>query len=355
MVFVIIPNWNGRDLIQKCLQALARQTQPHRVIVVDNGSVDGSDMLVEQEFPQVELKRFPDNAGFAGGVNRGIRPALKAGADYIALLNNDAVPEPDWLKRLVQAVEADPRAGIVTSKITAQGGRALDSTGDFYSIWGLPFPRGRGEADAGQYDGSDLRDVFAASGGASLYRAQMLREIGLFDERFFAYYEDVDLSFRARLAGWKVLYEPRAVVCHAISGTSSRIKRNGTALEPDAAVTHKDTALPSAFTRFHTVKNYVYLYTKNMPGWLYWKYLPRFMGGWVLMFVNDLGRGLLLPNIQGTSVALIHLPGVLADRWRIQRRRKVRATEIDCQLVHSLPPLQQARLRRLLSGGRNVQ
>ncbi len=129
-----------------------------------------------------------------------------ANFDYIGLFNNDAVADKDWLKNLTQVLDENSDTGIVTCKLVDANNQHLDSTGDIYTVWGLPFPRGRGEPVSTKYD--DKTDIFAASGGASLYRTKMLEEIGLFDEDFFAYYEDVDLSFRAQLAGWKVKYAP---------------------------------------------------------------------------------------------------------------------------------------------------
>lgn len=339
--YIIIPNWNGKDLIRECLEALRTQTLAHRVIVVDNGSHDGSNNIVRDEFPEVQLLEFGDNAGFAGGVNRGIRPALQQGADYIVLLNNDAVADKHWLQRLVAEAETDDKIGLVAAKILTQDGKSIDSTGDFYSDWGFPYPRGRGEMDEGQYDAPEFRDIFSASGGASLYRAQMLKEIGLFDERFFAYFEDVDISFRAQLAGWKVRYAPGATVRHYIGGTSSRMENSDA--KPEASEGHQR---PSAFARYHTVKNFSYLYTKNMPGWLYWKYLPKFWASEIMMLASDVKRGLLMSNLKANSVALWHLPGMVLARHEIQRGRRVPVRKIDQILVHELPPLQRLRFER---------
>ncbi len=329
MTVVIIPNWNGLDFLAECLDSLGRQTQDHQIVVVDNGSTDGSKELVSNKYPDVHLIALERNHGFAGGVNAGIRYALEQKADYIALFNNDAVAEPNWLAELVKTLKDHPEAGIVTSKITHFKENKLDSTGDFYSTWGLPFPRGRDEVDEGQYD--DEKVIFAASGGASLYRADMLAKIGLFDERFFAYFEDVDLSFRAQLAGWKVRYEPKAVARHHIGGTSGK---------------HR------GFSRYHSVKNFTYLYTKDMPASLYWRYLPKFWLMTLLMFGSDLRRGLIMENIHGHLTALVHLPGILIDRNRIQRTRTVSPAYIDEMLYHKLPPTQRsfANLRKRLAG-----
>jgi len=342
-IAVVIPNWNGIDFIEACLQALSKQTQAHTAIVVDNGSVDGSCELIRDKYPHMQLHAFKDNAGFAGGVNRGIKPALEQGFDVIVLLNNDAAPAPDWLERLTAAAQAHPEAGIVTSKIRHLGDPKLDSTGDFYTTWGFAFPRGRDEVDTGQYDSSDQQVVFSGSGGASLYRAEVFRKIGLFDERFFAYFEDVDISFRAQLAGYKVRYEPKAVVEHMIGGTSRRANASGT--DTSEAVT-AEAGAPSPFARYQTVKNFWYLYTKNMPGWLYWKYLPLAITSFSLMLISDTRRGLLGSFLHGAATALSHMPGILADRWKIQRLRKVSPHYIDSILYHGMPPLQMKRFRR---------
>jgi GT2 family glycosyltransferase len=346
--YVVIPNWNGIDLIEECLGALRRQTQKHAVIVVDNGSVDGSNQVVRDKFPEVELLEFPDNAGFDGGVNRGIRPALEQGARYIAVFNNDAVADPMWLEHLVTTMESDPRIGAVAPKILTHDGLRIDSTGDFYSVWGFPFPRGRNERDSGQYDSPEMREIFAVSGGASLYRATMLEQIGLFDERFFAYYEDTDIGFRGRLAGWNMVYEPKAIVHHYVGGTSSRIgdyAKDESVRKPKPLAEGHDR--PSAFARYHSVKNFAYVYTKNMPGRLYWKYLPLFWCSWFMMLVSDAKRGLIASNLKANFVALLHLPVMLASRWQIQRKRKVTISEIDRILYHQLPPLQRLRFQRV--------
>lgn len=346
VITVVIPNWNGIALIRECLHSLEQQTLDHVVIVVDNGSVDGSNDVVRNEFPEVQLLEFPNNAGFAGGVNRGIRPALARGAKYIALLNNDAIADERWLEELVATAAADERVGMVAAKIVTMDGRRIDSTGDFYSVWGLAFPRGRGEVDSGQYDSPEMGDIFSASGGASLYRAQMLDEIGLFDERFFAYLEDVDIGFRARLAGWKIHYAPKATVRHLIGGTSSRMDISGMDMYSDVDEYEGQVRL-NGFARYHTVKNSTYLYTKNMPGYLYWKYLPRFLASVGMILVSDAKRGMLVSNLRANLMALMHLPAVLVDRWKIQSSRNVTPAEIDEHLLHQIPPALRLRFERM--------
>lgn len=314
-VYVVIPNWNGADRLRPCLDSLKNQSQPHRVVVVDNGSVDNSVELIEKGYPDTILIKHRKNKGFAGGVNPGLRLALKDGAKYAALLNNDAVADKDWLKQLVGLLDKNSGAGIATSKICDAEKTHLDSTGDLYTVWGLPFPRGRGERYTDKYD-ADTR-VFGASGGASLYRSKMLREIGLFDEDFFAYYEDVDISFRAQLAGWKIGYVPKAVVYHEIGATSSTIR---------------------GFTTYQTLKNLPWLMWKNVPWRLMWRVWPRFSLAYWGMIFSALRRGQLGPVFKGLLVTTVLMPKKLVQRHKIQSNRKVSIDYIESMITPDLPP-----------------
>src|SRR3989344_21695 len=153
-ISVVIPNWNGVRTISDCLNSLSKQTLPAQVIVVDNGSTDKSVEVIKKKFQKVELITLPKNRGFAGGVNYGIRQAIESGSKYVALLNNDAVADRSWLKTLVNFMESNPKAGIVTAKMLDKNGKRLDSTGEAYTVWGLPYPRGLGEPDLKKYDGN---------------------------------------------------------------------------------------------------------------------------------------------------------------------------------------------------------
>lgn len=314
-VFIVIPNWNGADLIAECLESLGGQSQKQKLVVVDNGSVDESVKIIEKKYPGVELLKKNKNHGFAGGVNIGIRYALNNGADAIALFNNDAVADKHWLKKLVEQIDKEKSVGIVTSKLMLDDRKHIDSTGDFYSIWGMPFPRGRNHFDEGQYDTTEA--VFAASGGASLYRAEMLRDIGLFDEDFFAYYEDVDISFRAQLAGWNVVYEPTAVAYHRLSGTSSKL---------------------GSFSRYHATKNFHYLYVKNMPGYLFWKYFILYLLQDLRLSAGSIKHRQLTTHLKAEYEAIRKLPSILKKRRRIQKNRKVSVGQIDKLLYKKRPP-----------------
>jgi len=314
-VSIVVPNWNGEKSLADCLESLRNQTPTPHIILVDNGSTDSSLQLTTDYSPEVEIILLGNNQGFAGGVNFGIKRSLELGVDYIALFNNDAVADKRWLENLTQAMQNSPRSGIVTSKMLSGNGKTIDSTGDFYTIWGLPHPRGRGEKTTPKYDKDS--DVFGGSGGASLYRTKMLRQIGLFDEDFFAYYEDVDLSFRAQLAGWKVAYEPKAVVYHQIGGTSGKIKD---------------------FTTYQTMKNLPWLLWKNVPRGLLLKILPRFMLAYWGIYLSAIRRGQVLPATKGGLVSFILLPKKLLQRHNIQKNRMVSDDYIKSIIIYDLPP-----------------
>lgn len=315
-IFVVIPNWNGADMIGECLGALSAQTLDHQVVVVDNGSTDESVSIIKKRFPSVHLICLPQNTGFSGGVNAGISYALEQKADTVALLNNDAVVDKNWLAELSQTLDDKPEVGIVTCKLMRDDHKHFDSTGDCYSIWGMPFPRARNEVDDGQFDKPEF--VFSASGGASLYRSSMLEVIGLFDQKFFAYYEDVDISFRAQLAGWKVYYQPLAVAYHKVGATSSKL---------------------GSFTRYHATKNFYLLFAKNMPVKLFWKYLPRFLMQACRLAISSGLKGGGLAFVKGTVKAFLILPQVLRDRHDIQSNRKVSVDSIDLLLYKHRPPI----------------
>jgi GT2 family glycosyltransferase len=218
LVSVIVVNWNGREYLGECLESLRSQTLlDFEVIVVDNGSTDGSVEYMESQFPGfIRILRNAENRGFSGGNNQGIKVAR---GQYIALLNNDARADKYWLKELMKAAPVDHRAGMLASRIYLQDGRKIiDNVGHLIYRDGLNRGRGRLEEDHGQFD--KMEEVLFPSGCAALYRREMLEEIGLFDEDFFAYGDDTDIGLKGRLAGWKCLYIPEAVVYHRYSQSS---------------------------------------------------------------------------------------------------------------------------------------
>ena len=225
LVSVVVVNWNRRELLRCCLRSLARQSyQDFEVLVVDNGSTDGSSALAEQaEFQgRHHWIRNAENHGFCAANNQAIR---RARGTYIALLNNDAESDPGWLAALVGALagalERNPRIGMAASKVLSFSNRGvIDKVGHVIYPDGQNCGRGSGEQDRGQYDQPE--EVAWPDGCAALYRKQLLDEIGGFDEDFFAYGDDAELGLRARIAGWRCLYVPQARVYHRLGATLGR-------------------------------------------------------------------------------------------------------------------------------------
>jgi GT2 family glycosyltransferase len=216
LISVIIANLNGERYLRDCLSALEAQTfREFEVIVVDNGSTDGSLRLIRNEFPRVRVVSLDRNTGFAKANNIGFEASS---GRYIATLNNDTIADRDWLGALIGAASADEKVGMVASKILLGAeGRVIDSVGMLLYPDGMTRQKGRGETDDGRFD--IAAEVLFPSACAALYRREMIGEIGFFDEDFFAYCEDADLGLRGRLAGWKAVFEPAAVVRHLYSGT----------------------------------------------------------------------------------------------------------------------------------------
>ncbi len=312
---VVIPNLNGEDDLRACVDSLLAQTLEPYIIIVDNASVDGSVALIQKHYPDLELILHDVNTGYTGGVNPGYERAIELDASYVAPFNNDAIADKNWLRELVDTLDGSPAVGIATPKVLSADGTNLDSTGDYYTNWGLAYPRGRGEADKGQYD--DLTEVFAGSGAASLYRVAMLREIGLLDQDFFAYYEDMDISFRAQLAGWQVAYVPGSRVYHATGTTSGKIK---------------------GFTTYQALKNQPLLLFKNVPKQYLWTIGWRFFLAHTLFFIRAISRGQGWVALRGDAAGTKLLFTGFKKRKHIQSTKKVSDEYIWSMLVHDLPP-----------------
>lgn len=326
-VAIVVVNYKGIEDTINCLKSLKKQTfKDFTIIAVENGSGNPSVSAfkrLEKEYGEKLITLYNElNTGFTGGVNTGIRCALERGFDGIALFNNDAVAEPNWLEELVKAYKKQ-KAGITTGLLLHEDGKTIDSTGDWYSSWGLPFPRNRNDKTK---DAPKAEFVFSGSGGASLYDPGMLREIGLFDEVFFAYYEDVDLSFRAQLAGWKVYYTPAAVAYHKQGATSSR--------------------MPGGFTVLQTFKNLPIVLIKNVPKELLLSIGIRFYFAYLLMLGNAIKNGNGKAGLKGWLKTIGLTAHALRERSRIQATRKVPTSYIKNMLWPDLPP-DQTGIRRL--------
>jgi GT2 family glycosyltransferase len=318
-VSVVVVNWNRRDLLRSCLESLGGQefNQPFEVIVVDNGSVDGSPEMILAEFSaasafSVKLIRNPDNRGFCAANNQGI---AASGSELIALLNNDAEAEPEWLAALAGAFEGRPEIGMAASKILVyEDPRRIDKAGHLIYPDGQNRGRGTGELDAGQYDRAE--EVLWPDGCAAMYRRAMLEQVGGFDEDFFAYADDAELGLRARIAGWKCLYVPQAVVRH-----------------------HRGATLGVLSSRRLELieRNRVLLAAKLFPWSLLWMngiyYAMRLAAGfWAALHGRgEVGRHAgfggklraMLALLKGDLEALLLLPKMLAKRRRMDRIRKL--------------------------------
>jgi len=319
-VFVVIPNYNGADMLAPAIESVLNQSHEDlKLVIVDNGSRDGSKAIMEtyaKKDPRVRTVYREKNYGYTGGVNPGMELAIKEGATYVAPFNNDAIAHKDWLKHLVAYLDKNPGHGIAACNLLHADGKTYDSTGDQYSIWGLPYPRDR-DQPVRAHDNGD--DIFGASGGASMYRVRMLQKIGLFDQDFFAYYEDIDLSFRAQLAGWKVRFVPESIVYHKQSVTSN--------------------AMPSGFTTYQYMKNLPLVIVKDMPASLAWRVYPRFLLGYSMSFLNAVVRSHNgWPAIKGMGKSLVLTPKKLIERRRIQKHRTVTPEYIWSLFLHDLPP-----------------
>ncbi len=330
-VAIVVLNWNGIEDTLLCLESLLSQSyKQFHIVVIDNGSIDNSKELLEsyrtKHSDKIEVIYNPINFGFAGGVNTGIEWALNEDFEYVALFNNDAIADKDWLKSLVEA--ARPKeVGITTGLLLHENGKTIDSSGDWLSSWGLAFPRNRGDNTAKAFKAGP---VFGATGGASLYKTALFKDIGLFDEDFFAYYEDADISFRAQLAGWKVAYTPKAIAYHKQGATSRKIP---------------------GFTTYHTFKNLPLLFLKDVPRGLLFSVGIRFYFAYWLILLNAIAKGNGIPAIKGAGMSFILGFKKLGERRAIQKNKRVTTSYIKSILWNDLPPDQTGvrKLRKLFT------
>ena len=300
-VTVIIVNWNGEHFLFRCLSALMSQTvKPQEIILVDNASSDGS-LEVARRFPAVRLLAQDRNTGFARGNNLAIEAAA-AECEWIALINPDAFAEPRWLEALLVAAESNPRFDVFGSKlINASAPLLLDGAGDVYHVSGLVWRMGHG-IPASALQGFEY-EVFSPCAAAALYRRSALLEVGGFDEDFFCYVEDVDLGFLLRLAGYRCLYVPPSVVHHVGSGTTG--------------------GKNSDFPIYHGHRNVVWTYVKDMPGILFWIFLPLHLAMNLVVLAVFAWRGQGRVILRAKRDALIGLPGMWKKRRLVQSKRKV--------------------------------
>ena len=336
-ISVVVVNWNRLNLLRACLQSLKPQqiNQPFEVVVVDNGSDDGSPEMVLREWQdnplvQVKLIRNSENRGFCAANNQGF---AASDTEFVALLNNDAEAEPGWLEALASAFIDRPDVGMAASKILVhEDPRRIDKVGHLIYPDGQNRGRGTGELDQGQYD--RVEEVLWPDGCAAMYRRAMLDQIGGFDEDLFAYGDDAELGLRARIAGWKCLYIPQAVVRH-----------------------HRGTTLGLRSSRRLELieRNRVLLAAKLFPWSLLWLngvyYAMRLgAGAWAaLMGQGEVGkfpgwRGKMqaaLAILKGDFAALLLVPRMLAKRRDVERIRKLSPREVRKLILENRIPLKQ--------------
>jgi GT2 family glycosyltransferase len=279
---------------------LRRQSfRDFETIVVDNGSTDDSLDLLARDYPEVRVVALTENRGLAGGTNAGIGVT---DAEIVATLNNDTEAHPDWLRELAGALEAHPEAGSAASKMLLFDRRdVIHSAGDYYRLDGIPGNRGVWERDDGRYARPEL--VFGACAGAAAYRRRMLEDVGLFDESFFMYCEDVDLAFRAQLLGYRCIYVPTAIVYHMLSATGG-----------------------GPLASYYCGRNFLRVIAKDMPGPLLRRHWPRVVGA-QLRLAADALRHVREPaaraRLRGQLRGLSELPTLLRARRAVQPRRRV--------------------------------
>lgn len=261
-VTVVMPNYNGLKFMEACMASLDRQNyKEFHTLIVDNGSTDGSAEYIKEHYPQAQLIETGENLGFSGAVNIGIRSAK---TPYVLLLNNDTEADPDFVGEMVNAIERSERVFSVSSKMIQMYHKELmDDAGDMYSLLGWAVQRGVGQGSDGY---NRPCRVFSACAGAAIYRKSVFDEIGCFDEAHFAYLEDLDVGYRAKIAGYDNIYWPKAVVYHVGSGTSA------------------DGSKYSSFKVKLAARNSVYVNYKNMPALQLFINLPCLFIGHALKY-----------------------------------------------------------------------
>lgn len=317
MISTIIVNWNGRDLLADCIRSVQQQGPGCEIILVDNGSQDGSAAYVREQFPQVRLVPLGENLGFTGGNIEGLR---HAGGDYILLLNNDARLADGFLAAMLQAMESDPELGICAAKIIVDGSDRLDSIGDLFTT---AFTGTKVGMDRPHHLYQERRYLHGGCAAAALYRRSMLDQIGFLDPDFFLNHEDTDLNLRAWLAGWKCLYLPEAVAYHKVSTSIGNLS---------------DTAV------YYFSRNNEWVWIKNVPLGLMFRLLPQRMLYALSSFAYYcVMKGKWRAFLRGKVDALAGVPAMLRKRKEVQRLVRLSSAEIRSSLV----PLSRYLLKRL--------
>ena len=326
---VIIPTWNRKDLLRNCLQSLQRQKVCCRVLIVDNGSTDSTQEMIKKEFSAFEYLPLQTNYGFARAVNTGIRHSA---TEFIALLNNDTEADPLWASAGLQAFGRHPEYSFFASRIIRYFQRThLDCAGDCYSRTGLPYKRGLGEP-ADRFSVSE--PVLGASAGAAFYRRSLFDRVGLFDESFFMYLEDVDLSLRAQMAGQHCLYLPDAIVYHIEAASDRERKATGHRSEVTGHCSAGQLSYYSAPRVYWITRNRWQLMVTYQP----LRHLPWLLYGWTRSaFFHLLKAGFLGSFLRGLAAGLLRTPQAMRKRIATRRNRLISVHQL-CQLMQQCSP-----------------
>ncbi len=323
-VVVVIVNWNSGSMLADCLRHLQRQTlAPASIEVLDNGSTDGSTDCAAR-FPNVRFRLLGKNLGFSGANNLAI---AESHAEFVALLNPDAYPHPEWLAALVAAAQAHPEVAAFGSRQMMQTATStIDGLGDIFHVSGLTWRRGFGR----QLDGGDLvsREVFSACSAAALYRRGDFLRVGGFDEGYFCYCEDVDLGFRLLLAGKRSLYVADAVVQHVGAAASGG---------------HR-----SAFSVYYGHRNSVWTFVKNVPAPLFWLLLPLHIAQNLAIVACFVYRGQGNTILKSKWDAIKGVPAAWRQRSQVQALRSISLADVWAAMDHRLIPRDRPRIRKAL-------
>ncbi|MCD7735950.1 MAG: glycosyltransferase family 2 protein [Lachnospiraceae bacterium] len=290
---IVIPNLNGMEFLGPCLDSLMQQSrQDFSVILVDNGSQDGSVEFVETHYPEVILRQFEQNEGFCRAVNEGIR---MADTPYVILLNNDTICDESFVEEMVRAIETTGAFSCAAKLVRMYEPERMDNAGDFYCALGWAFALGKGKP-AERYDRQ--REIFSSCAAAAIYRRDVFDSIGLFDEVHFAYLEDTDVAYRARIAGYRNYYAPKAIVRHVGSATSGSVYND--------------------FKIRYSSRNNIYMIYKNMPWLQILLNFPFLLAGFLIKMVFFAGKGYLREYVTGlgTGIALCHRDKKVRFQWK---------------------------------------
>jgi GT2 family glycosyltransferase len=305
-ISVIIVNWNTGAYLKRCVLSLSKQIMPPcEVIVVDNASTDLSAVGLEECYPNVKVVRLDKNIGFAAANNLAAR-LISEECNWVALLNPDAFPEPTWLESLMDAAKHHPEYAFFGSRLmNANEPSNYDGTGDIYHISGLVWRGGHG--NAADASALKMKEIFSPCAAAALYRKDAFVEANGFDEDYFCYVEDVDLGFRLRLLGYRCLHVPESVVYHIGSVTTGK---------------------RSDFSVYHGHRNLVWTYVKNMPGALFWLFLPLhiILNLFIITWFSLHGQCSVI--LRSKFDALGGIPRMWKKRREIQKNRKASVNDI---------------------------